>query len=83
MNSVDTEKACNKNLTLVHDKNRKETRNRRGLPQSNKGHLQSTPQLHHPAGNISVNGERLKGFSRSSRTAHSFVSIQHCIRGSS
>ena len=45
MISVDTEKACDKSLTLVQDKNRKETRNRRELPQSNKGHLQPTPQL--------------------------------------
>ena len=37
MISLDTEEACDKRLTLAHDKNRKETRNRRELPQSNAG----------------------------------------------
>ena len=45
MISADTEEAFDKNVTPVHDKNTKQTRNRRKLLQSDKGHLQKTPQL--------------------------------------
>ena len=34
-----------KKILNVHDKNTKQTRNRRKLLQSDKGHLQKTPQL--------------------------------------
>ena len=49
MISLDTEEACDKRLTLAHDKNRKETRNRRELRQPNKV-------------NTIISGENLKAF---------------------
>lgn len=39
--SIDTEKK----FWQVHDKDIQQTRDRRELPQPNKGHLQKTPQL--------------------------------------
>ena len=40
--SVDAEKAFDKNPTSFHDKNAQQTRNRRELSHSNKGHLGKT-----------------------------------------
>ena len=60
--SIDAEKAFEKNVTSIYDKNSSESRNRRNIPQHNKAIYDK------PTANIILNGEKLKAFPLKSGT---------------
>jgi len=45
--SIDAEKAFDKILHLIYDKNSPESKHRGNLPQHNKGHIQQTHSKHY------------------------------------
>ena len=64
---------------MIKNNNNNKTRNRRKLPQPDKGHLQK------PTASIMLNGERLKALPsmirNKKRRSILVTSIQHCTRG--